>query len=872
VWLAACAAVVLLLLLLAVSSQRRWQHRAAALERENLNLQLQQLRQQIIAQSSQLADRAGDLAQSDSVTDLLPDNAPLPPDRAALTTLAGTAVDSLLVVSASQTVRLSANLAEGRLAFCPPDPELMRYLESVARAPDDRSIRTPHYADGRWLVARPIVSRTAPTAILGWLAAARSLPGPAAAQLAPPVDGSLLAKPLWGFDAARLPAELLAPADPSGQGFAITTHLSPDNSLGYAALRDGSGRTVWVLRLARAAVDGSSGMGYAFAALLVLLAAAVGTLLVFRRHEHRQKSVDARYKAIIDQANDGIVIVDAQTQQVLYTNPAFLDRLGYTDLEAQALTLLDIFADGSATPESILARLREADSQMALNLQHRCKNGSFIDIEVRCNALDVDGRDVLAYVTHDVSLRRKAEQQLIENQNRLDRMAHHDQLTGLPNRHYLTAFLPDAIAAATAASTMLGVVFLDLDRFKHINDTRGHETGDKLLQEVAARLRAVVRDSDVVIRMGGDEFVVVFRNVKAYDEVTQGAGRIIETLNRPIVIDQHPLQTTGSVGVSMFPRDGSNMVELLKHSDTAMYQAKDRGRNNVQMFSQIMNRKLKHRVAVEASLREALRLKQLDVHYQPFINLVTRKVVGLEALMRWCHPVHGMVPADQFIPVAEETGLIVPMGNFVLHRTLQNMNAWRKAGVPLVPVSLNIAPAQLQRGELQSTIATLLKSHALRPEMLQLEMTERAMFDSRAPAGDSRQDTMARLRDMGIKIAIDDFGTGYSSLSYLKHWRVDSLKIDRSFVRDLVTHSSDVAIVRAIIAIARHLNIQVIADGIEAYQQAEILRRLGCAVGQGFLFARPMPADQCVELLGDNADTEKTEEEDMLAVFSAGRG
>jgi diguanylate cyclase (GGDEF)-like protein/PAS domain S-box-containing protein len=593
---------------------------------------------------------------------------------------------------------------------------------------------------------------------------------------------------------------------------------------------------------------------------------------MFKRHVRRQESVDARYKAIIDQANDGIVIVDALTQQVLYTNPAFLERLGYTDLEAQALTLRDIFADGNASPESVLARLRESSSQMALSMQHRCKNGSLIDVEVRCNALDVDGRNVRAYVTHDVSLRRKAEQQLIENQNRLDRMAHHDQLTGLPNRHYLSAFLPEAIAAATAANTMLGVVFIDLDRFKHINDTRGHETGDKLLQEVATRLRAVVRDTDVVIRMGGDEFVVVFRNVKSYEEVTQGAGRINEVLNKPIVIDRHPLQTTGSVGVSMFPRDGSNMVELLKHSDTAMYQAKDRGRNNVQMFSQIMNRKLKHRVAVEASLREALRLKQLDVHYQPFINLSTRKVVGLEALMRWRHPVHGMVPADQFIPVAEETGLIVPMGNFVLHRTLQNMSAWRKAGVPLVPMSLNIAPAQLQRGELQSTIATLLKTHALRPEMLHLEMTERAMFDSRAPAGDNRQDTMARLRDMGIKIAIDDFGTGYSSLSYLKHWRVDSLKIDRSFVRDLVTDSSDLAIVSAIIAIARHLNIQVIAEGIEAYQQAEILRRLGCAVGQGFLFARPMPADQCLQLLGDNAATEKTEEEDMLAVFSAGRG
>lgn len=578
------------------------------------------------------------------------------------------------------------------------------------------------------------------------------------------------------------------------------------------------------------------------------------------------------YKAIIDQANDGIVIVHAESQSVLYANPAFSSRLGYTGAEVRALSLRDIFADGAATPDNVLTRLRGANSQMALNMQLRCKNGSFIDIEVRCSALDADGSEVLAYVTHDVSLRRKAEQQLIENQHRLDRMAHHDQLTGLPNRHYLSAFLPDAIAAARAASTILGVVFLDLDRFKHINDTRGHETGDKLLQEVAARLRAVVRDSDVVIRMGGDEFVVVFCNVKSCDEVTLGAGRIIETLNRPIIIDEHPLLTTGSVGVSLFPRDGSSMVELLKHSDTAMYQAKDRGRNNVQMFSSVMNRKLKARVAVEASLREALRLKQLDVHYQPFINLETRQVVGLEALMRWRHPVLGMVPADQFIPVAEETGLIVPMGNFVLHRALQNMSSWRKAGVRLVPMSLNIAPAQLQRGELQSTIATLLKTHGLRPEMLQLEMTERAMFDSHIPAGENRQDTMARLRDLGVKIAIDDFGTGYSSLSYLKHWRVDALKIDRSFVRDLVTDSSDLAIVSAIIAIAQHLQIQVIAEGIEGYQQAEILRRLGCPVGQGFLFARPMPAEECLKLLADNAATDSPEDEDILAVFSAGRG
>ena len=607
---------------------------------------------------------------------------------------------------------------------------------------------------------------------------------------------------------------------------------------------------------------------YAVAAVLLLAAMAAAILLISKRYLRNEHASDGGYKALIDQANDGVVIVDADSYRVQYANPAFLRRLGYSPEETGALSLLDIFTDGESSADSLLARLKDA-GQMALNLQQRCKNGALLDAEVRCNALEFDGRDVLAYVTQDVSLRRKAEQQLIENQQRLDRMAHHDQLTGLPNRHYLTAFLPQAIEDARSSGTMLGVVFLDLDRFKHINDTRGHETGDKLLQEVAARLRSCVRDCDVIIRMGGDEFVVVFRKVTANDEVTRGAARIVEALNNPIVIDNQPLQTTGSVGVSMYPRDGADMVELLKHSDAAMYQAKDRGRNNVQTFSHIMDRKLKERVAVEASLREALRLKQFDVHYQPFVNLATRKIVGLEALIRWKHPTQGMVPADQFIPVAEEAGLIVPMGHFVLQKTMMTMSAWRKAGATLVPVSLNVAPAQLQRGELHDTIATLLKTQQLHPKLIQLEMTERAIFDAQGGKGENREDSMAQLRDLGIKIAIDDFGTGYSSLSYLKNWRVDALKIDRSFVRDLVTDSSDLAIVSAIIAIAKHLQIQVIAEGIEGYQQVEILRRLGCTVGQGFLFAQPMNASQTLQLLRARPAPVKAEEEDLLAAFGA---
>jgi diguanylate cyclase (GGDEF)-like protein/PAS domain S-box-containing protein len=875
IWLAGGAVLILVVLGLILSSQRDWRNRAATLARENLSLQLTQLAHELTAQSDRLADGARELAQSEAVIRMLQENADASADRLELADMSRSRVDALLVLSTSRAVRFSVTFVDGQLSEQPPDPALAQFAESITQLDAaNRAAQIATFTDDRWVIARAVTGRPPSNSILGWVVVSRSLSAALVAQLANSVSGSLTMQSLK--DIAPSPVQ-------TTEAFSVTTGLSRDNSSGTLALRDAGGRAVRAFRLApgtnasgaefsRPESAGGGASGYVWAALLALLAIVAVVVVGLRRYVRHQRSVDARYKALIDQANDGIVIVDSDTHQVLYTNPAFLSRLGYTNEEAQSLNLVDIFADGDATPESVLARLKDADSQMAMNMQQRCKNGSFFDTEVRCNALDVDGRDVLAYVTHDVSLRRKAEQQLIDNQQRLDKMAHHDQLTGLPNRHYLTAFLPQAIEEARAAHTMLGVVFLDLDRFKHINDTRGHETGDKLLQEVATRLRACVRDSDVVIRMGGDEFVVVFRNVKNYDEVTLGAARIIETLNRPIIIDRHSLQTTGSVGVSLYPRDGADMVELLKHSDTAMYQAKDRGRNNVQMFSHAMNRKLKHRVAVEASLREALRLKQLDVHYQPFVNLITRKIVGLEALMRWSHPVHGMIPADQFIPVAEETGLIVPMGNFVLHRTLQTMSAWRAAGIPLVPVSLNVAPAQLQRGELQSTISTLLKTHSLRPEMLQLEMTERAVFDSHSPAGENRQDTMARLRDLGIKIAIDDFGTGYSSLSYLKNWRVDALKIDRSFVRDLVTDSSDLAIVSAIIAIARHLHIEVIAEGIEAYQQVEILRRLGCSVGQGFLFARPMPADEILKLLRNEAEPPKEEEEDMLAVFSSGRG
>jgi len=585
------------------------------------------------------------------------------------------------------------------------------------------------------------------------------------------------------------------------------------------------------------------------AVLSLTLLVMVIAVIAIRAVKRAVLNSNAQFKQLIEHAVDAIVIVDPQTSRILYTNAALQNRLGMTGEHCLKLVLDSILVSDEQSIEALNGRFHELHPQ-PINVRLVHMEGHEIDVEARLSLLRMGGRVVWAYTTRDVSLQKKAEQQLIDNQNRLDQLANHDQLTGLPNRHHMAAFLPGAIEAAKASATMIGIVFIDLDRFKNINDTQGHETGDQLLQVVAQRLRKCVRDADVVVRMGGDEFVIIFRGISSYEEITRSANRIIDSLNAPVRIAERQLQASASLGISVYPRDGSNMVELLKHSDMAMYQAKDRGRNNVQIFDPIMNKKLKHRVQVEGMLREALTLKQLEVHYQPFINLNTRAIVGLEALVRWRHPVRGVIPADWFIPIAEETGLVNKIGEVVLQRALQDMTSWRQAGVALVPVSLNVAASQLLRGDFRATIAALLNSHHIEPKYLQLEMTERAIFDVRAPqVGEKYRDTIGSLRDLGIKIAIDDFGTGYSSLAYLKNWQIDTLKIDKSFIRDLATDSSDYAIVSAIIAIARHLHIEVIAEGVEAYQQSDILRNLHCHQAQGFLFARPMSAAKCLAML-----------------------
>jgi diguanylate cyclase (GGDEF)-like protein/PAS domain S-box-containing protein len=607
----------------------------------------------------------------------------------------------------------------------------------------------------------------------------------------------------------------------------------------------------------------------ALVALMAVLAVALGVLRSRRRSQIKVERDHAPHRAAFEQSPNGALLVDADSLKVVDANPALQRNLGYTLDELRALSVTALFTDGSGDPDLLLRKLRDPNPRLPLEIQQRSKDGALRSVEVVAQNLDLGARRLLSLTANDVSVRRKVQAQLLEKQQHLDHLAHHDQLTGLPNRLYLAAYLPGAIEEAKRAGAMLAVLFLDLDRFKHINDSRGHETGDKLLKAVAQRLRATMRNEDVVVRMGGDEFIVVLKTGRTNDQVSEAASRITEAMAAPVIVDGRPLVTTASIGVSLYPRDGADMGELLRHSDTAMYQAKDRGRNNFQLFSPIMARRLKERMAIETSLRTAIQAGQLDVHYQPIVDISTRRVVALESLLRWKHPSHGFIPPERFVAVAEEAGLIVPIGEFVLARAIEDIARWRQAGCVQVPVAVNISAVQLQRSNLPATITALTQTHNVSPKMLQLELTESAVFERReGRTGESNEDAVGRLRELGVKIAIDDFGTGYSSLSYLKRWRVDYLKVDRSFVRDLVTDMSDLAIVGAIIAMARHLHIEVVAEGIEGWQQLEKLRQLGCHLAQGYLLAKPVPEEQCRRYLA-GAPLDLTERGPLSEAFEA---
>ena len=431
---------------------------------------------------------------------------------------------------------------------------------------------------------------------------------------------------------------------------------------------------------------------------------------------------------------------------------------------------------------------------------------------------------------------------------RMAHLAQHDPLTDLPNRILLNDRLAQAIALARRHGKQLALMFLDLDRFKHINDSLGHAVGDQLLQSVAQRLTAVVRSSDTVCRQGGDEFVILLADVEHAEDAALSAQKILAALTVPHRIDQLELHVTVSIGISIYPDDGQDADTLIKSADTAMYHAKEGGRNNYQFFEPDMNVLAVERHSIEGGLRRALMQQEFLLHYQPKINLETGTISGVEALVRWLHPQRGQILPEQFVWIAEDCGLIVPIGAWVLREACGQAQAWQDAGLPPVPVAVNISAVQFRHKDFLESLARILKDTGLAPRYLELELTESVLMHD----ADSTACVLKALKAMGVRLAIDDFGTGYSSLSYLKRFPIDTLKIDQSFLRD-ITHatadSDDAAIVAAVVSMGKNLNQRVIAEGVETREQLTFLQAQGCGEGQGFYFSRPVTAEELVALL-----------------------
>jgi diguanylate cyclase (GGDEF)-like protein/PAS domain S-box-containing protein len=437
------------------------------------------------------------------------------------------------------------------------------------------------------------------------------------------------------------------------------------------------------------------------------------------------------------------------------------------------------------------------------------------------------------------------EQRRVEEQVR--HMANHDALTQLPNRSLLQDRVTQAVAKARRSGEVLALFFIDLDRFKTINDSLGHPVGDRLLQAVAQRLLACTRAADTVARIGGDEFVVLLGDLDRPETARHVAKKVLAALSQPVALDGHTLQVTPSIGIAVYPGDGEDVDTMMRNADTAMYHAKQVGRNNFQFFTQAMNDAAQQRLQLENDLRHAVERGELAVHYQPQIDLRAGGIVGFEALVRWRHPQRGMVSPAEFIPAAEEAGLINPIGEWVLGAACAQAVAWHRSGHTFLQAAVNCSARQFQDEGFVAAVDRILRESGMPAQRLELEITESVIIQ-RSEEVNAR---FQALEDMGVRISIDDFGTGYSSLSYLKRLSIHQLKIDQSFVRDIGNDPNDAAIVSAIVTIAHSLGLEVVAEGVETAEQLTFLRAVGCDSAQGYLFSKPLPAEEFERLLAN---------------------
>jgi diguanylate cyclase (GGDEF)-like protein/PAS domain S-box-containing protein len=550
-----------------------------------------------------------------------------------------------------------------------------------------------------------------------------------------------------------------------------------------------------------------------------------------------QQNVDQLRLAatVINTTIEGVTITDPHAN-ILSVNPAFTTITGYSAEEAigQNPRVLKSDRHDADYYREMWATLTTSGHWRG-EIWNRRKSGEAYPEWLTISAI-TDGQGATTHyvaVFHDITESK-------QNEAQIKYQAYHDALTGLPNRQLFNDRLSLALAHAKRHQLCVAVLFLDLDRFKNINDTLGHLLGDRLLQSVAERLCACVRNDDTVARLGGDEFTILLADISHPEQATLVAGKVVDAFKQPFQINGHELYSTPSLGISIYPMDGSETDVLMKNADTALYRAKAQGRNNYQLYTPAMNEMALERLQMENGLRRALEREEFVLYYQPRIDLATGATSSVEALVRWQHPQHGLVAPGQFIPIAEESGLIIPLGDWVLRTACAQARSWMAAGHPPVRVAVNLSARQFEQENPVELVATVLRETGLEAEYLELEITESVTMHH----VDRSLAMLRELTHLGVRIAIDDFGTGYSSLSYLKKFPVDTLKIDQSFVRDLPEDQDAAAIAVAIIGLARALNLHVVAEGVENERQLAFMRAYLCDEIQGYIFSRPIPADE----------------------------
>ncbi|MEQ6342822.1 MAG: EAL domain-containing protein [Gammaproteobacteria bacterium] len=570
------------------------------------------------------------------------------------------------------------------------------------------------------------------------------------------------------------------------------------------------------------------------------LVVAVNAALNQARQRRALLDAELRYRGLFD----GVPVGLYQTTpdgQILDANPALLQMLGYQDLDAlRAHNVLNLCVHPEGFQRLQDKMLQQGGKTSGFVAQLRRHNGDIIWVEISSRVVSGVTGQVLYHegAIQDITERRHAEA-------RIHHLAHHDDLTGLPNRVMFKQRLEQAIIEAERRGRVLAVLLLDMDRFKTINDTLGHGVGDALIQVVAKRLRACMREVDTVSRLAGDEFAVIVPDLAHAEDAARVAQKILDSFAYSFRVGEYELFMSASIGIALFPLDGDTPEALLKNVDTAMYHAKEQGRSAYQFYAAAMNAKAFERLALENALRHALERNEFLLHYQPQVDLESGEIIGMEALIRWRHPELGMISPLQFIPIAEDTGMISPIGEWVLRTACLQNKAWQNQGLPPVRMAVNLSARQLRQSNFIGTVAQILQKTGLEPCYLELELTETMLMQN----AETAITTLNALDAMGIDISIDDFGTGYSSLGYLKRLPINTLKIDRSFVSDIPADHDDAAIAMAIIAMAHNLGIRVVAEGVETAEQRVFLVEHHCDAMQGYYFSRPLPADEAARLL-----------------------